>query len=68
MIEGIITRPIIGVNWTFDTAVVFKRNPKSRIVPVIAKHLKRTFLLPNFRHITELGTCNREGMPNRHYG
>jgi DNA-binding transcriptional LysR family regulator len=44
MIEGVTTRPIIGVNWTFDTAVVFPRNPKSRIVPVIAKHLKRTFL------------------------
>jgi len=44
MIEGVATRPIIGVNWTFDTAVVFPRNPKSRIVPVIAKHLKRTFL------------------------
>lgn len=44
MIEGVITRPISGVDWTFDTAIVFLRNPKSRIVPVIAKHLKKTFL------------------------
>jgi DNA-binding transcriptional LysR family regulator len=44
MIEGVTTRPIIGVDWTFDTAIVFSRNPKSRIVPVIAKHLKKTFL------------------------
>ncbi len=44
MIEGVITRPINGVDWTFDTAIVFSRNPKSRIVPVIAKHLKKTFL------------------------
>ena len=44
MMEGVTTRPIIGVDWTFDTAIVFSRNPKSRIVPVIAKHLKKTFL------------------------
>jgi DNA-binding transcriptional LysR family regulator len=44
MIDGVTTRPIIGVDWTFDTAVAFSRNPKSRIVPVIAKHLKKTFL------------------------
>jgi DNA-binding transcriptional LysR family regulator len=44
MIEGVTTRPIIAVDWTFDTAVVFPRNPKSRIVPVIVKHLKKTFL------------------------
>jgi DNA-binding transcriptional LysR family regulator len=44
LIEGISTRPIIGVNWTVNTAVVFKRNPKSRLVPVLAKHLKREFL------------------------
>jgi hypothetical protein len=44
MMEGVTTRPIIGVDWTFDTAIVFSRNPKSRVVPVIAKHLKRTFL------------------------
>ena len=44
LIEGISTRPIIGVNWTVNTAVVFKRNAKSRLVPVLAKHLKREFL------------------------
>ena len=44
MMDGVTTRPIIGVDWTFDTAIVFSRNPKSRVVPVIAKHLRRTFL------------------------
>jgi DNA-binding transcriptional LysR family regulator len=44
LIDGVTTRPIIGVDWTVDTAFVFSRNPKSKIVPVIAKHLKKMFL------------------------
>ena len=45
MIEGVITRPIIGVDWTFDTAIVFSSATRSReLFLCIAKHLKKTFL------------------------
>jgi DNA-binding transcriptional LysR family regulator len=42
--EGLVVRPIAGVNWTVDSAVIFhkKRHPKT--IPVIAKRLKRMVL------------------------
>jgi len=43
LMEGLTTRPILGVDWTVDTAVVYKRNPNSKLIPIIAKNLKRRF-------------------------
>ena len=40
LMEGLATRTILGVDWTVDTAVVYKRNPKSKLIPIIAKNLK----------------------------
>jgi DNA-binding transcriptional LysR family regulator len=65
LIEGIITRPIIGVNWTVNTAVVFKRNPKSRLVPVLAKHLKREFLHSTVIQNYEPGSVKNAEPPSR---
>ena len=65
LIEGIITRPIIGVNWTVNTAVVFKRNPKSRLVPVLAKHLKREFLHSTAIQNYEPGSVKNGEPPSR---
>lgn len=65
LIEGIITRPIIGVNWTVNTAVVFKRNPKSRLVLVLAKHLKREFLHSTAIQNYETGSAKNAEPPLR---
>ncbi len=46
LMEGLATRTILGVDWTVDTAVVYKRNPKSKLIPIIAKNLKRRFPPP----------------------
>jgi hypothetical protein len=65
LIEGIITRPIVGVNWTVNTAVVFKRNPKSKLVPVLAKHLKRVFLPSTAIPNDGPGSVKKAELPSR---
>jgi DNA-binding transcriptional LysR family regulator len=65
LIEGIITRPIVGVNWTVNTAVVFERNPKSKLVPVLAKHLKRVFLHPTAVPNDAPGSVKNAELPPR---
>jgi hypothetical protein len=43
LLDGLTTRPIIGVDWTVDTAIVYRANPKVKILPMIAKTLRRQF-------------------------
>ena len=43
IVMGLITRPILGVDWMVDTAMVFKRDAKQKLLPVIAKNLRREF-------------------------
>ena len=43
LLEGLTTRPIIGVEWTVDTAIVYRANTTARIVPMIAKNLRKQF-------------------------
>lgn len=44
LLEGLTTRPIIGVDWTVDTAFVFKQGPGVKLLPIIAKNLRKHFL------------------------
>lgn len=44
LLPGLITRPIDGVNWTVDTAMVFKREAHLQILPLIARTLRKEFL------------------------
>ncbi len=41
--EELTTRPIIGVNWTVDTAVIYHRQRYPKTVPILVKKLKRQF-------------------------
>jgi len=43
LLEGLTTRPIIGVEWTVDTAFVYRRAPRSQIIPMIARNLRKLF-------------------------
>lgn len=42
LINGLTTRPIIGVEWTFDTAFVYRAS-RSQILPVLAKSLRKQY-------------------------
>ena len=44
LLEGLTTRPIIGVEWTVDTAFTFKQGPAVKLLPIIAKNLRKHFL------------------------
>jgi DNA-binding transcriptional LysR family regulator len=44
LMEGLITRPIQGVEWTVDTAFVFRKTSELRLLPIIAKSLRKQFL------------------------
>ena len=55
LIAGLVTRPILGVDWTVDTAMVFKREVKLKTLPVIAKNLRK-----EFSPATTIGTQKKE--------
>jgi DNA-binding transcriptional LysR family regulator len=42
----LVTRPIAGVDWTVDTAIVYRRQPHVRTIPVLVRHLKRSLVSP----------------------
>lgn len=42
LIDGLTTRPIIGVEWTFDTAFVYRAS-SSQFLPLLAKSLLKQY-------------------------
>ena len=40
--EDLTTRPLIGVNWTVDTAVIYRNQNHPKTIPIIVRQLKRT--------------------------
>lgn len=38
---GLITRPIVGVTWTVDTALIYHRERHPKTIPVLARELAR---------------------------
>lgn len=42
----LITRPIASVDWTVDTAIVYKKQSHLRTIPVLVRHLKRYLAAP----------------------
>jgi DNA-binding transcriptional LysR family regulator len=40
--EGLITRRLVGVDWTVDTAVVYHRQRHPKTVPILVRKLKRS--------------------------
>jgi DNA-binding transcriptional LysR family regulator len=38
---GLTTRPIVGVNWTVETAFVYNKQLHPKTIPVLARNLKR---------------------------
>lgn len=39
--EGLTTRPILGVDWTVDTAVIYHRQRHPKTVPILVRRLKK---------------------------
>ncbi len=37
----LITRPIVGVDWTVDTSIVYNKLRHPKTIPVLVRHLKR---------------------------
>lgn len=42
--EGLTTRPILGVSWTIDTAVIYHKQHHPKTVPILVRRLKRMIL------------------------
>jgi DNA-binding transcriptional LysR family regulator len=40
--EGLITRRLVGVDWTVDTAVIYNKQRHPKTVPVVVRKLKRS--------------------------
>ena len=43
--SGLTTRSVMGVDWTVDTAIVFKKDTKLRTLPVLVRGLRRMYSL-----------------------
>jgi DNA-binding transcriptional LysR family regulator len=41
--DELTTRPIAGVNWTVDTAVIYHKQRHPKTVPVLVRNLKKSF-------------------------
>jgi DNA-binding transcriptional LysR family regulator len=41
--SGLTTRPILGVDWTVDTVLLFKKETKLKTLPVLARSLRRAY-------------------------
>jgi DNA-binding transcriptional LysR family regulator len=39
--KELVTRPIVGVGWTVDTAIVYNKLNHPKTIPVLIRHLKR---------------------------
>ena len=39
--KELVTRPIVGVGWTVDTAIVYNKLKHPKTIPVLIRHLKR---------------------------
>ncbi len=39
--NGLVTRPIAGVNWTVDSALIFRKSPSNKTVPVLVRELRK---------------------------
>jgi DNA-binding transcriptional LysR family regulator len=42
--EGLTTRPILGVDWTVDTAVIYHRQRHPKTIPILVRRLKKMIL------------------------
>jgi hypothetical protein len=40
--EGLTTRPILGVDWTVDTAVIYHKQRHPKTIPLLVRKLKRS--------------------------
>lgn len=58
---ALITRPLVGVSWTVDTALVYHKERHPETIPVLARHLKQRFSpAPNKPRFPVVMTALRE--------
>jgi hypothetical protein len=41
--NGLVTRPIVGVTWTVDSALIVGRSKSQKTLPLLVKELRRRF-------------------------
>ena len=51
--SGLTTRPIIGVDWTVDTALVFKANTSLKTLPIVVRNLRRKYMPSDQARLTK---------------
>jgi len=44
LLGNLVTRPIVGVDWTMDTAIIYRKDFHPRIIPAIVRTLKRQIM------------------------
>ena len=44
LLGNLITRPIAGVDWTMDTAIIYRKDSHPRVIPALARTLKRQIM------------------------
>jgi DNA-binding transcriptional LysR family regulator len=44
LIDGLVSRPIVGVDWTVDTAIIYRKDTYPRNLPPLVRTLKRQIM------------------------
>lgn len=65
--EDLTTRPILGVDWTVDTAVIYHKQRHPKTVPILVRKLKRNIQKDlNRDNASMIPTANRVGKRPSH--
>lgn len=44
LLGNLVTRPIVSVDWTMDTAIIYRKDSHPRIIPALVRTLKRQIM------------------------
>ena len=47
--DGVVTRPVAGVNWTVDCALISKKSSSQRTIPALVRALRKKLRIPSFK-------------------
>jgi len=61
----LVTRPIAGVDWTVETAIIYNQQQHLKTVPVLVRHLKNRLTAPASR--SNQSTANTRNALARHF-
>jgi hypothetical protein len=64
LIRELTTRPIRGVSWTVDSAIVYRAEGRQRTLPLLVHELQKRLSVPGTTLSKKLSVMQKEGHQN----